>query len=80
MEPKCDAVFVSFFIGTSVEPPEDRSFSEHERELFLQYTHTPGNTFKEEVCIYLILANLPSGFGGERIQPLPCRLCAIRGD
>lgn len=34
---------------SEVEPPEDLSFSEHERELLVHYTHNTGHDFREEV-------------------------------
>ncbi|KAL7639466.1 UNVERIFIED_CONTAM: hypothetical protein RMT77_009967 [Armadillidium vulgare] len=45
-----ETAFISYFVSTGVEPPEDVNFSDHERELFLQYTNSTGHDIKEEDC------------------------------
>ncbi|KAB7495250.1 Programmed cell death protein 2-like [Armadillidium nasatum] len=45
-----ETAFISYFVSTGVEPPEDINFSDHERELFLQYTNSTGHDIKEEDC------------------------------
>ncbi|XP_076043501.1 programmed cell death 2 like trus [Oratosquilla oratoria] len=43
-----DVTLVPFFLASDDEPEETTEFSEHERELLLQYTQSKGHEFKEE--------------------------------
>ncbi|XP_066961607.1 programmed cell death protein 2-like [Macrobrachium rosenbergii] len=48
IDANADVTFIPYFVVSDVEPPEDISFSEHERELLLRYTHATGHDFREE--------------------------------
>lgn len=48
IDANADVTFIPFFMLSEVEPQEDLTFSDHERELLLRYTHTTGHDFIEE--------------------------------
>ncbi|XP_037775681.1 programmed cell death protein 2-like [Penaeus monodon] len=48
IDANADVTFIPYFLSSEIEPPEDVSFTDHERELLVRYTHSTGHDFREE--------------------------------